>query len=89
MSEHNTDTSFLLAMRYRKPVILLEEAIKDYLPHLELNAAKRLASACKLPFPAFRPAGAKSQWMVNVADIAVWLDEEREKAANDWNKMRA
>jgi len=89
MSEHDTDTSFILAMRYRKPVIMLEEAIKDYLPHLELGAAKRQASTCNLPFPAFRPAGHKSQWMVNVADIATWLDKEREKASNDWHKMRA
>lgn len=89
MINHDTDTSFLLAMRYRKPVILLEEAIKDYLPHLELASAKRQASACKLPFPAFRPSGVKSQWMVNVSDIASWLDEERAKAANDWQKMRA
>lgn len=88
-NQHETDTSFLLAMRYRKPVILLDEAIKDYLPHLEIDAAKRLASTCKLPFPAFRPSGAKSQWLVNVADIATWLDNEREKAAKDWHKIRA
>jgi len=88
-NKHDTDTSFILAMQYRKPVILLEEAIKDYLPHLELSAAKRQASTCSLPFPAFRPAGSKSQWMVNVADIATWLDSEREKASQDWERMRA
>ena len=88
-NKHDTDTSFILAMQYRKPVILLEDAIKDYLPHLELGAAKRQASSCSLPFPAFRPAGSESQWMVNVADIATWLDNEREKASQDWERMRA
>lgn len=84
-----TDTSFLLAMRYRKPVITLAEAVKDYLPHMDEKLAFRRASACQLPFPAFRPAGAKSVWLVNVADLARWLDTERDKAANDWKKIHA
>lgn len=86
---HDTDTAFILAMRYRKPVITLLDVIKDYLPHLDIGTANRQANACKLPFPAFRPAGSKSQWLVNVSDLAAWLDKEREKAANDWHKLQA
>ena len=40
-NQHDADTSFILAMHYRKPVILLEEAIKDYLPHLDPSVAKQ------------------------------------------------
>lgn len=87
-SNPEIDTGLFLAMKYRKPVVLLKDIIPEYLPHLDERTAAKQAAACKLPFPAFRAHGAKSPWMVNVADIACWLDQAREAAANDWLASR-
>lgn len=78
------DTGFMLAMRYRTPYITLEQVLHDFMPHLTLSVATKRANAGTLPFPAFKPDGAKSQFLVSVADLAAYLDAQRAAAMKDW-----
>lgn len=82
------DTGFMLAMRYRTPYISLERVIADYMPHITISVAKKRASSGTLPFPAFKPDGAKSHYLVSVADLAAYLDAQRTAALKDWQAGR-
>ena len=81
------DISFLLAARYKKPVILLEQVIADYLPHLTMDIANRRANKQTLPFPVFKGDSNKSPWLVNISDLAIFLSKRRDEAVKDWEAM--
>ena len=81
------DISMMLMLRYKKPVVALKVIIEDYMPHLEMSAAKQRAAKCKLPFPVFKVDGNKSEYFVNIADIAIWLDSLQKESRKNWNDM--
>lgn len=84
------DTGFMLALRYKTPVITLEQAVADYLPYISIDLARRRASVQTLPFPVFRAENSqKSVWLVNIADIAAWLEKSRQNAAAEWQRMNS
>jgi hypothetical protein len=88
VNDTNLDTGFFLALRYKTPVIPLETAVSDFLPHLSHDVARRRASTQSLPFPTFRAdASQKSDYYVNIADIASWLEQNRAEAAAQWAKV--
>lgn len=79
---------FLLSMRYMSPAITLQTVIADYFPHLEIEEAKRRANKCTLPFPTFKAdESRKAPHMVNISDLAAWLDSQHSKAADDYHKL--
>ena len=41
------DTLWLLQMKYRKPVVAIEELLPDYLPHLSLKILKKLNTSMR------------------------------------------
>lgn len=81
------DTGFMLLVKYRRPVVTLEEILHDYLPHLSIEAANKRAAKCDLPFTAFKPDGNKSPYLVRLLDLASWLDRAQEQASKDWEAM--
>ena len=82
------DTGFMLALRYRTPVIPLETACADFLPHISIDVARRRAKVQTLPFPVFQAdKSQKTTYFVNVSDLAAWLEASREQAAETWMKM--
>ena len=82
MNDTNLDTGFFLALRYKTPVIPLETAVSDFLPHLSHDVARRRASTQSLPFPTFRAdASQKSDY------YASWLEQNRAEAAAQWAKV--
>lgn len=85
--EEPVDISFLLMLKFKKPVVKLEELLPEYLPHLTLEQANKRANKCNLPFPAFKSDGVKSPFYVNLSDVVLWLQSEREKAKKDWSAM--
>lgn len=88
MKNQSSNTALALVMRYGSPVIKLQTAIEDYLPHIGLAQAKVRAAKHELPFPAFKDAKSKkAQYFVNVMDVAAWLDREHERAADEWAKL--
>ena len=82
------DTGFMLALRYRAPVIPLETACADFMPHLSLVVARGRAKVQTLPFPVFQADKSQNTtFFVNVSDLAAWLESSREQAAETWMKM--
>lgn len=84
------DAAFLLAMKYKSPVVTLDAVIADFMPHLKIETAKKRAGKQDLPFPTFKAEeSAKSQWLVNITDVALWLNKQRENSVKDWKSMNA
>lgn len=50
------------------------------------EAAKRAARAA-LPVPAFRCGSQKSPWLINVEDLADYLEGQRHRALQEWQKV--
>lgn len=76
-------TVYLLMAEFNSSHIRLEDLCGTYLD-MEYPRACRLAARQKLPFPVIRTAGQKSPWMVQVEDLAKYLDKMREEAAEKW-----
>lgn len=89
MRTDTPSTAFTLTMRHQSTVIALEDVVKQYLPHISLDQAKRRAAEQTLPFPAFKADknSKKSSYMVRVDALASWLDNASEQAQDDWNKV--
>ncbi|WP_139851433.1 pyocin activator PrtN family protein [Acinetobacter pullicarnis] len=83
------DIVWLLQMKYRKPVVSLEELIPDYLPHLTLVQANKRANKCNLPFPVFKSDGRNSPFYAHLSDVALWLVSVQNTAKKDWVAMNA
>lgn len=81
-------TFTMLVMRYMSPVVPLEAVVKDYLSHMSLEIAKRKAAKQELPFPVIRLGEKqKASWMVNVSDLAVYIDRQTSLAQHDHKAM--
>ena len=83
-NDDQLDTSMMLILRYKRPVVALKDIVEDYMPHISLEVAKQRASKCKLPFPAFKIDGNKSEYFVNLANVAVWLDTLQKESQRNW-----
>lgn len=77
------NTAFLLMAQLNKAIVPLDEISDEYLG-LAPRTAQNYAKAGKLPFPAFRSGnGNKAPWLVNVNDLAAYLDKQRDIAKKD------
>lgn len=81
-------TYTLLVLRYMSPTVSLDAVIKDFFPQMSLIIAKRKALTQELPFPVLRMGeGNKAAWMVNLADLAVYIDRQTALAQHDYKAM--
>ena len=82
------NTYTMLVLRYMSPVVPLENVVEDYLSHMSLEIAKRKAVKQELPFPVIRLGEKqKASWMVNLHDLAVYIDQQTALAQNDHKAM--
>lgn len=82
------NTYTMLVLRYMSPVVPLENIVEDYLSHMSLEVAKRKAIKQELPFPVARLGETqKAPWMVNLADLAVYIDQQTKLAQHDHKAM--
>lgn len=72
------NTTLGLMAIHNKTEIPLDVVAKEYLG-ISIAEAKRKALRQQLPFPAYRAPGQKSIWLVNVQDLANFIDSERQK----------
>lgn len=72
-----------LLVTYGKAHVPLSTVAADYLDHLNERELKRRAKVQALPFPVFRDASQKAPYMVDLHDLADWLDGLKEQARND------
>lgn len=91
MKDDDLDTAYLLAMRYRKPVIELSEVCRHYLNITTPSEMNRKAAAQAFPFPVFRadPANKKSPYLVKISALAAWLDTQAEQGQREWEKVNS
>lgn len=81
----NTFTALL--MRYMSPIVPLEVVVSDYLD-MTLEIAKRKALKQELPFPVLRLGdNQKAAWMVNLTDLAIYIDKQTGIAQHDHKAM--
>lgn len=77
-----------LLLVYGKTHITLEKAVEDWLPHINTNTARRRARTQTLPWPVIASEESqKSSCFVSIAAIAEWLDQQENKAQQEWAKM--
>ncbi|MDM1274047.1 MULTISPECIES: pyocin activator PrtN family protein [Acinetobacter] len=82
------NTYTMLVMRYMSPVVPLEDVVEDYLSHMSLEIAKRKAMRQELPFPVLRLGEKqKASWMVNLHDLAMYIDQQSALAKHDYKAM--
>ncbi len=83
------NTAFLLMAQFNKVIVPLDQISKEYFA-LEPRTAQNYAKAGRLPVPAFRGGESnKAPWLVNVNDLAAYLDKQRDAAAKDQVNNRA
>lgn len=80
------NTRFLLMAEFNTSDIPLEAVASKYLGLTMREAATR-AKYNELPFPVFRAGSQKSPWLVNVSDLANFLDKTRENAKKEWERV--
>ncbi|ABN63095.1 pyocin activator PrtN family protein [Shewanella sp. SP1S1-7] len=77
------NTAFLLMAQFNKVIVPLDQISKEYFG-LEPRTAANYAKAGRLPLAAFRTSNSnKAPWMVNVTDLAEYLDKQRDAAKQD------
>ena len=82
------NTYTMLVLRYMSPVVPLENVVEDYLGHMSVEHAKRKAIKQELPFPVVRMGERqKASWMVNLVDLAVYIDQQTQLAQHDHKAM--
>jgi len=79
------NTALLLMAEHNRAILPLEEVAARYLG-LNERVARAKANKGELPFPAFQPGSQKGPWLVNIADLAAWLDAERDRAGRECAK---
>ncbi|ABE56549.1 conserved hypothetical protein [Shewanella denitrificans OS217] len=77
------NTAFLLMAQFNKAIVPLDEICKTYFG-LESRTAQNYAKAGRLPVAAFRTGSSnKAPWLVNITDLAEYLDKQRDAAKQD------
>lgn len=81
------NTLFLLMAEHGSAEIPLEKIA----PLFGLSRAEACKRACRqaLPVPAYQPGSQKAPWMVDVRDLAAFIDAQREKARTDWERIHS
>lgn len=80
-----TYTAMLIT--YGKAHVPLSTVAADYLPHLNDRELKRRAKVQALPFPVFRGESQKAVYMVDLHDVAEWVDGLKKQARYDHEAM--
>ncbi len=82
------NTVFSLMAEFETGEIPLSEVAPKYFG-IDSRKAGEKARSQTLPVPVYRGGSRKSQWLVAVEDLAAYLDEQKEKARNDWKRINA
>lgn len=86
----NTAKQLLLQYDFKTAIPLIQ-AVRDYYNStMKDKQIFELASQAKFPFPVYKadPKNKKSEWFVNLEDLASWLDKRKLEAQKDWQNMQ-
>ena len=80
------NTAFALLARFESPTVRLEEICEEYFG-MARDKAYQKASLNELPVPTFRASDSqKAPRLVHVDDLAHYLDSQRTKAREEWER---
>lgn len=80
------NTLFLLMAEYESSQVPLSIVAEKFL-NLTAAYADKKASLGELPFPTYRDVSQKAPRMVDIRDLAEWIDKQREQAKKELNKI--
>ncbi|WP_045884441.1 pyocin activator PrtN family protein [Pseudomonas chlororaphis] len=83
------NTAFVLMAQYNsRAIISLEQVCTDYFTHLtpDMFQRKVLAGQIKLPITRLEPSQ-KSARGIHIADLAIYLDHQREAARKEFDQI--
>lgn len=80
------NTFFALMAEYGTAQIPVEKCARLF--GLSPKKAEEYAGRQQLPIPAFRVGSQKSPWLVDAGQLASHLDEAKQRAHDDWTKVR-
>lgn len=83
-----TSSYFALLAEFNTGDIPLKKCCEKYFGLSEKKAAER-ARHQQLPVACYRGGSQKSEWLINAADLAEYIDTQREKAKHDWARINA
>lgn len=82
------NTLFALLVKFGDVNIPLEKISKDFFG-MEPKKANERACLQDLPIPAYKLGGQRSPWLVDAHKLAEYIDQKKQEASNDWERMRA
>ena len=82
------NTIFALLAKFGDVNIPLEKISKDFFG-MEPKKANERACLQDLPIPAYKLGGQRSPWLVDAYKLAEYIDQKKQEASNDWERMRA
>lgn len=83
------NTYYALLITYGKPQVKLSVIWPDFLPHLSARLLKARASQQELPFPVLKGESQKSEVLVDLRDLAKYIDDTRDEAIRVHQRMGA
>lgn len=66
--------------------VLLDDTCQKYL-NMNPRIAERRAAEQALPFPCYRAGSKKGPLLVDMNDLAAYLDDQRNSARKDWEAV--
>ena len=80
------NTTFLLMAEFGSCQVPLDSISQKYL-NMNSRIAERRAAEYALPFPCYRAGSKKGPLLVDVNDLASYLDDQRKSARKDWEAV--
>ncbi len=78
------NTNFALLARFGSPTVELKEVCKEFFG-ITPKTAEQKAKAYDFPVPTFKLRDSeRSPTLIKIEDLAAYIDERYELAANDW-----
>lgn len=81
------NTLFLLLAEFETAHVPIEVVAAKYLGLGRATAFQRAAQN-RLPFPVLKTDSRKAPWLVDLRDVAEWIDRSRSLNRNEWEKSQ-
>jgi hypothetical protein len=82
------NTAYALLARFESPTVKLDDICEEFFGMKKEKANER-AALNQLPVPTFRATDSqKAPRLIHVEDLARWLDDQRARAREEWQKAQ-
>jgi hypothetical protein len=85
---NDIDTFYHLMAEFRTIHVKAELVTEKYLG-LDRKSTMSKANKGELPFPTFKEKSERAPLLVDLRDVASWLDDLRDRYRSDWRKLQS